>query len=216
MKKVILTTIVFAILINNSKAQEVPKKDGGFRTQTLVGIKIGTNYSNVYDNNDASFKTSSKFGSAFGAYLSLPISKLIGIQSELLFSQKGFKATGNMSGSTYDLKRTSNFLDMPILLAVKPSELFTLMAGPQFSYLLTQNDEFSNTIMTKQQQNTFSNDYASKHIISAVVGLNVNVKTTMLGLRAAWDLQNNNGQGATTVPRYKNMWYQATIGFRIL
>jgi hypothetical protein len=33
-------------------------------------------------------------------------------------------------------------------------------------------------------------------------------------LRGSWDLKNNNGDGTSTTPRYKNVWYQATVGYR--
>jgi hypothetical protein len=32
----------------------------------------------------------------------------------------------------------------------------------------------------------------------------------VIGARAGWDLLNNKGDGTSTTPRYKNMWYQAT------
>jgi hypothetical protein len=47
-------------------------------------------------------------------------------------------------------------------------------------------------------------------------GVDVNVGKVIIGARAGWDIQNNNGDGTSTNPRYKNAWTQATIGFNIL
>jgi len=30
-----------------------------------------------------------------------------------------------------------------------------------------------------------------------------------------WDLMKNNGDGTKTTPRYKNVWAQVSVGFRI-
>jgi hypothetical protein len=42
----------------------------------------------------------------------------------------------------------------------------------------------------------------------------VNLDHTVIGARAGWDLSNNNGNGTSSTPRYKNAWVQATVGYR--
>jgi len=44
-------------------------------------------------------------------------------------------------------------------------------------------------------------------------GADVNFKHFVLGVRAGCDIMNNNGDGSSTTPRYKNVWYQVTIGY---
>jgi hypothetical protein len=36
----------------------------------------------------------------------------------------------------------------------------------------------------------------------------------VLSARSGWDVQRNNGDGTSSIPRYKNVWFQATIGYR--
>jgi hypothetical protein len=79
---------------------------------------------------------------------------------------------------------------------------------------LKQKDEFDNSIISGQQEQVFQTDNLRKNIFGGVGGIDFNFQTLVVGLRAGWDLQNNNGDGTTTTPRYKNVWYQATIGFR--
>ena len=197
-------TIAFSISAQDNSAQE----------QLAFGVKVGTNYSNVYDSEGEEFDANGKFGFAAGAFLSIPIGKFVGIQPELLFSQKGFKATGRMLGSTYDLTRTTNYIDVPLLVAVRPISSFTLLAGPQFSYLLKQKDVFSNGSTNYLQEEEFENDNIRKNTLCFIGGFDINLENTVIGARAGWDLSNNNGNGTSSTPRYKNAWIQATVGYR--
>jgi hypothetical protein len=82
--------------------------------------------------------------------------------------------------------------------------------------LLKQKDVFENPLTTVEQQNEFKNDNIRKNILGFIGGVDVNVGKVIIGARAGWDIQNNNGDGTSTNPRYKNAWTQATIGFNIL
>jgi hypothetical protein len=178
------------------------------------GLKIGTNYSNVYDSKGEDFDADGKFGLAAGAFLSIPFGQYFGIQPEVLFSQKGFKATGTILGSTYDMVRTTNYIDVPLLVAVKPVHSITLLAGPQFSFLMKQKDKFTSPTSNYAQEEEFDNDNLRKNTLCFTGGADINVEHTVLSLRAGWDLSNNNGNGTSSTPRYKNVWAQATIGYR--
>jgi hypothetical protein len=205
MKKVILSIFAIAFILQVSNAQS------GF----LFGVKGGANYSNQYDSKTSDFTATSKFGFAGGAFFAIPIGKYLGIQPEVLFSQKGFKAEGKVLGSAYDLTRTTNYIDVPLLLTIKPIEYVSIVVGPQYSYLIKQKDVFSNNVFSTEQNKEFTNENLRKNVLGFVGGLDINVKNLVVGLRAGWDVQNNNGDGTTTTPRYKNAWTQATVGFRL-
>jgi hypothetical protein len=147
-------------------------------------------------------------------FLEIPISSFIGVHPELLFSQKGFRATGTLLGFDYTFKRTTSFIDVPIYLALKPVEYITILVGPQYSYLVKQSDVFESSLMSYDQQQEFENDEIRRNILSLSAGLDVNIDHVVVGVRAGYDLQKNNGDGSSTTPRYKNAWYQATIGYR--
>jgi hypothetical protein len=204
MKKIILLVAVMFSITYSTMAQE----------HVAFGLKVGTNYSNVYDSEGEDFEADGKFGLAAGAFLSIPFGQYIGIQPEVLFSQKGFKATGTMFGSRYEMKRTTNYIDVPLFLALKPAESITFLAGPQFSFLMKQQDKFKGPTTNFQQQEEFDNDNIRKNTLCFIGGADLNFQHTVIGLRAGWDLSNNNGDGTASTPRYKNVWAQATIGFR--
>jgi Outer membrane protein beta-barrel domain len=205
MKKVIFSILAIAFILQVSNAQS------GF----VFGVKGGANYSNQYDSQNSDFTATSKFGFAAGAFLTIPLGQYLGVQPEILFSQKGFKASGKILTSPYDLTRTTNYIDVPLLLTIKPIEYVSIVVGPQYSYLIKQTDVFSNNVFTTEQTKEFTNENLRKNVLGFVGGLDVNVKNLVVGLRAGWDVQNNNGDGTSTTPRYKNAWTQLTVGFRL-
>lgn len=207
MKKLILIIALFSFININNKAQEY-KVDS--REELQFGIKAGLNYSNVYDTKGEQFNTDPKYGMVGGLFISIPIGKFIGIQPEMLFSQKGFEAKGNILDNNYKYTRTINYIDLPILFSLKPVEFLTILAGPQVSYLVKQRDEFAET----SKEIEFENNNIRKNTLCFLGGFDFNLNYIVLGARAGWDIQNNNGDGTSTSPRYKNVWYQATIGLR--
>lgn len=217
MKKIILLIAVIAFSGIYTYAQDDNielQNRTDFREFLQFGIKGGLNYSNVYDTKGEKFNTDPKFGLATGIFLSIPIGKYLGVQPEILYSQKGFKATGIILSGSYDVVRTTNYIDIPILAQLKPSEFFTLVAGPQYSYLISQKDVFENATSTIEQEQEFENENIRKNTFCFLGGFDINLKHIVLGLRVGWDLFNNNGDGTSTTPRYKNTWYQATLGYR--
>ena len=151
--------LTVASVAKSSNAQE-NKHEAKIDTRDMLyfGLKIGANYSNVYDTKGESFQASPKFGLATGGFLAIPIGRYFGVQPEVLFSQKGFKATGN----TYDLTRTTSYIDVPVFFAFKPLEALTLPAGPQYSYLVKQQDVFASGTTGTTQGQEFRNGTSAK------------------------------------------------------
>ena len=216
MKKVILVIAMITVTATNAIAQNEPTtKTTDTRDKLSIGVKAGVNLSNVYDSQGQDFVADAKFGLAAGGFISIPIlGKYIGIQPEVLFSQKGFKSTGTFAGSTYEMTRTTDYVDIPLLVSFKPIEYISVLFGPQFSYLLKQKDDFKGGTITSTQESDFSNDNIRKNIFCLTGGADFNVDHFVIGVRAGWDVTNNNGDGTSTTPRYKNVWYQATLGYR--
>jgi hypothetical protein len=212
MKKAILTIALITLSVSNSVAQESTSTDN--REKLFFGLKVGANYSNVYDSESEDFVADSKFGLAAGAFVSIPLGKFIGVQPEVLFSQKGFKSSGTFLGTEFKATRTTNYIDVPLLLAVKPVEFITILFGPQYSYLMKQKDEFTSGSFSSSEEEEFTNDNIRKNTFSLIGGADLNFNNFVIGLRSGWDLKNNQGDGSSTTPRYKNMWYQATVGYR--
>lgn len=209
MKKIILAIVLTTFLINMTIAQEDVLD---LRDKVTFGIKGGVNISNVYDSKQQDFDTNSKLGLAAGVFLGLPLSTYVGIQPELLYSQRGYKETGSLFDSEFT--RTTNYLDVPLLLAIKPSPVLSILAGPQFSFLLDGKYDFKSNIISGQVTQDFDNEDVRKNTLCLTGGLDLNLENLVISGRAGWDLKENNKDGSSNTPRYKNVWLQATIGFR--
>lgn len=120
---------------------------------------------------------------------------------------------GLLVGREYKFTRTTTYLDIPLQLGFKPSEFFTIVAGPQFSYLLEQKDEFTSAFSNTMDKQAFDNENIRKNILSLVAGVDINLMHFIVGTRAGWDLSNNHGDGSSSTPKYKNVWFQGTVGY---
>ncbi|MDD2550958.1 MAG: porin family protein [Bacteroidales bacterium] len=211
MKKLITITSLFLLLALVVNAQTSTTDS---RERIQIGVKAGLSYSNVYDTEGEEFDADAKFGFTGGAFLIVPIGKFLGIQPEILVTQKGFKGSGNLLGAPYSFKRTTTFLEIPILLAVRPSEMITLVAGPQYSYLMYERYEFTSSIVNIDQEEKFEQDNIRKNMFGFVGGVDINLSPIVLSARVGWDIQNNKGDGTSSTPRYKDFCSQITIGFK--
>lgn len=210
-KMYLIGVIAMCLLsISSLKAQSEDKRNSlGF------GLKAGFNIANVWDSQGEEFRADPKAGMAGGLFLSLPLGKLLGFQPEMLLSQKEFKGSGMLLGTAYSFSRTTTYLDIPLQLQFKPLQNLTLLAGPQFSYLLNQKDTYTFGSNSTEQEQEFKNDNIRKNTLGFVIGGDLVYNYLVLSARAGWDLQSNKGDGTSQTPRYKNRWLQFTIGFRI-
>lgn len=210
------TKFLFIIIFISELCSHVSAQNTrDLRSRLILGFKAGINYSNVYKETGNSFVADPKVGFAGGAFLAIPIGIHFGLQPEVLFSQKGFKATGILFNNSYNLTRTTNYLDVPLYFAIKPVPFLTLLAGPQYSYLISQTNSFKNGSSTIDQQKEFDNDGVRRSTFCLATGVDINIWHLVLGARAGIDLRTNTGSGNSTTPRYKNAWYQFTVGYRI-
>ncbi len=211
-KTIIIITTLVTSLVSIGKAQDATPD---VREKLAFGLKAGVNRSNVYDATGQNFIANAKIGFAGGAFVGIPIGKYLGIQPEALISQKGYKSSGSLLGFIYSDTRTTTYLDIPLQLQFKPFEFLTVLGGVQYSYLLHQNDVYAFGANSTAQDQEFKNDNARKNIFGAVVGADITIDHFVFSAKACWDLQNNAGNGSSYTPRYKNVWLQATVGFRL-
>lgn len=198
--------------VNNVQGQGLTDER---RDKLEFGVKAGANISNVWDARNDEFTADSKAGLAAGVFLGIPIGQILGVQPEILFSQKGFQASGSILSMPYSFKRTTSFIDIPLQLQIKPTNFLTLLMGPQFSYLIKKTDEYTFNDNSTELEQEFENDNIRKNILGFVAGADAIYKNFVLSGRVGWDFQNNNGDGTSLTPRYKNQWLQFTVGFKI-
>lgn len=185
------------------------------RERLHIGAKAGINISTIYDTKGEDYNADPKVGFAGGGFISIPIGKYLGIQPELLFAQKGYSAVTINEGYHYSYTRTTDHIEVPLLLQVKPLPFISLVAGPQFSYMTHREENFKTNTTTTTVQQEIENNNIRKNTLGAVTGIDFYIlKHLLISTRVGWDLQDNNGDGSSTFPRYRNVWLQGTLGLR--
>ena len=214
MKKILRSgLLLFAMAVSSTSFAQ----DGTSSTSTdtrenfKFGVKAGINLSNVYDEEGDDFVADSKVGFAGGAFVSIPLGTFVGIQPEVMFSQKGFKFESNGLLGDNKFTRTTSHLDIPVHLQI---ESLSILVGPQFSYLLNTKNEF-NGYSAEQEQEINDENY-KKGVIGLSAGVDFNIDNFILSARAAWDLSKTNEDGEESSLRYKNQVIQFTVGYTFL
>jgi len=207
-------TLIPALFLIAPFSMLAQERETDNRETFQIGGKFGGTYSNVYDSQGEDFSADPKAGLTGGAFFMIPVGKYLGIQPEVMLTQKGFKGSGSLLGSSYSFKRTTTFLEIPLFVAFKPSEFITFLAGPQFSYLLNQKDQFNSSLASFIQEQEFEQDNIRKNILGFVAGVDINLGHFVVGGRFGWNAQSNRGDGTSSTPRYKNVCAQLTLGFK--
>jgi hypothetical protein len=138
MKKLILSTILFAAFILNIKAQGIH-----------IGVKLGANLNKI---EGQSFKDGFNLGYQGGAYVEIGFGKTFGIQPELLFSQIQTTTTTFNTSLAPNKDAQFNYLSIPILLKINVSKLLNLHVGPEYSILINHSNE-----LVQNGTNAFNN-----------------------------------------------------------
>jgi hypothetical protein len=213
MKKVV-STIALGILISfGALAQnKVFTPSGDTRQNFKFGFRAGINLANVYNEKTEDFVADNKIGFVGGAFLSIPIGKFIGFQPEVLYSQKGYKATVPTNAGSFEYERTSTYLDIPLQLQIKPINGITVLVGPQYSYLLETRKRINGNVSITPAEDISTNNLR-KNIFGFVVGADFNVNMLVLGIRGGWDITQSDRDGNSTNPKYKNQVLQFTLGY---
>ncbi|UYZ61760.1 porin family protein [Hymenobacter weizhouensis] len=161
-----------------------------------LGLRAGANYANLAGNVQNEDTYNNKFGFLGGVMLNADLTGdgFFSLQPEILFSQKGFENkpteyTNTVLGIGYTEKRegsvTFNYLDVPVLAKINAGGL-VLEAGPQYSYLLSANNE---TKVTRTRQPNGTPTVAEAENQKDVSGLN----RSELGYVAGIGYQTDNG-----------------------
>jgi len=179
------------------------------------GPKLGMTFSNAQNTQEDTFESTGKLGFVGGGFITIPLGSVISFQPEVLFTQKGFYGTSTMMGTNYEFRRTSNFLDIPVFAVWNLSPHIKVLAGPQFSFLLNQKDEVTYPVNSATIENVLATDNIRNSIVGGTVGLDFCFQKFVVGLRGSLDFQENRTGNSITTPRYKNGWFQVTVGVAI-
>lgn len=212
-----LTLTSFSLFQANEAQAQFGKnsKSTDDRNMPAFGVKAGINRSNVWDEQGQDFQADARTGFVGGAFLIVPLGTFLGLQPEILLSQKGLQGSGTLLTVPYSFNRTTTYIDVPLMVQIKPLEMLSIVGGPQYSFLLRERNVYSfggNNVVLEE---AFDNDNIRKNLLGFIIGLDFSVDHLVISGRAGWDFLNNHGDGSSSTPRYKNQWLQFTVGFKI-
>lgn len=170
-----------------------------------LGAKAGAN---IFKVDGKSFSDEYLFGYNVGAFAEINLSKSIGIQPELIWSQTNYRTANKFSDlypqGSNDIKGKLNYLSIPILLNLNAGKILTFQVGPQFGILVNHN------------KNLFENgeDAFKSGDFSMLGGAQLNLGALKLGGRYVIGLSNIND--IDNKDKWKNQGFQLYLGLKVL
>ncbi|MBP2619176.1 porin family protein [Chryseobacterium jejuense] len=168
------------------------------------GIKAGGN--SAYFSEQKFGMNSQKLGFHAGAFVNIPISKQFSFQPEVLYNQMGARdvaySTETTTGATTvktkgESKVTMNYISVPLMVQMRPTDKFYIEAGPEFSYFINGKTKGEATVASTTGGVTTTTSSSQSDDLNKDA---INRFNFGLGLGLGYDITNNIGISA----RYTN------------
>lgn len=175
------------------------------KAQFSLGIKGGVNFSKI---NADQVNESTRAGYQAGVFAR--VGGAWYLQPEMYLGSSGGDFTANPSGTEAKAFVKFNTLNVPLLLGRKfgtSSTNLHIMAGPVYSYILSQNKNFS------QNFNAAYNDFGKYN--NSTLGYQVGAGVDILGLTADLRYEGGLSKLNQNYGQRANIW-SLSVGFKIL
>jgi outer membrane immunogenic protein len=202
MKKILLSCAVVcaAFICSNNEVFAQTSK-------TRLGIKAGIDYMTL----GAGYN--SRPGFQGGLFLETPISDQVSFSPQLLYTQKGSNIEKNVFNNltVYKVegKTQLDYLDLPLLFALKTKPFLIFFIGPQVSFLLSRKT--TAIVSGVNSSSTTSTDDLREILLGGNVGLGGNLSNNIsLNVNYLFDFQRTT-KGSTDSGE-KNRGFAFTVG----
>ncbi len=177
--------------------------------QPRVGLTGGLNLANTISSRNSDISTNTRAGFNAGLFVDIPIIYPLSIQPEVLYSQKGYRANTAYG----DFAQRANFIDVPIMAKLKVVPALNILVGPQISFLMNTRNTYYNGFTTLQERRYDYN--GDKTFLGGVIGVTVDLNRNV-DLRGRYniDFRENNPDGSSGTPSYRNQVWQFGLGFK--
>lgn len=143
-KKMRTLIIIMAFVLSyNINAQSTQKAD----KDSSFGLKGGYNLASA--RNSDGDETDQRQGFHIGFFGESTLNNFLSIQTELTYSQQGYK----IENSNYSLTQKIDYINLPLMLKLYPAKVFYLEAGPQIGYVISHKEEVETFVLNST--NTF-------------------------------------------------------------
>jgi hypothetical protein len=195
-KKISLLTLLFFIGLVSVNAQ-------GFE----FGLKGGTDIQKISGSTSLGDKFA--FGYHVGAYVQLKLSNKFSIQPELYYSSTKSDTSSNFS-SVYQNdgidKLKFSYINIPVLLNIKPSKKLVIQLGPQYSILSNSNLKFKDNVRNAISTGDFA----------AVFGLQFKFSSISIYGRYQIGLSDRNVKEVANSEKWKSQTIHIGVGLKII
>jgi len=171
----------FSLLLAN------PLSSFGQEEDSRIGVKVGANLSNFYDNqiDDRNLR----FGFHAGLFTEIAVSEYFSIQPELQLTTRGNRQTYGGEGGLADdfdiegeVRFNMLYIDLPILAKFALGEIINLHAGPYISYLLGANLSTEGDLIPDGTDELDRDNFANWDY-GLAIGAGVDLAAVSVGLR---------------------------------
>ena len=129
MKKITPYFLFFAMAAGAANAQQAP---------TILGLRGGLTLSSYTgDVNAVEYKK----GFHVGVIFKLPVTKLLAVQPEVLYSMKGAQGNETSNGYSFSYDETLHYVNVPVLAKITTDQGLFFEAGPQLGVLVAARGE---------------------------------------------------------------------------
>jgi hypothetical protein len=141
----ILCSFSLLVISISSFAQIKPTIKAGAVHNTWKGEAEQT-FTTLVDKTNGILTTQNRTGFYAGAGVTIPVGSIVSIEPSLIYTQRGYGVKGNLTINQLKIEALNasvtsqmHYVDLPVLIKVKPVGGLIIFAGPQVSYLVKNN-----------------------------------------------------------------------------
>lgn len=181
MKKLILTTLsLLAFIVSSAQSNDNATSNLSF------GVKGGVNFSNLYTEEVDDNNVLTSFH--VGVFATFPITDILGIQTEVLYSRKGAELEYNNAFLSGTAQFRLNYIEVPVLLKFNITDNFNIHAGPYVAYLIDVDVVNKSSNANFDFEENLNNDDFNKFDYGLSAGLGFDFNSFGIGARYNYGL----------------------------
>lgn len=189
------------------------------QAQTVYGFRIGANFATLNGDFGEAAEPESYTGLIAGSFTRFALRRGLGVQVEVLYSQKGARFEREIAGVPVEQTLLATYLEIPVLLTYTVPIAYRnaplLYAGPALGFEIREYTRQS----TGELEQTESSDVLTSPDLGLMVGVDVPISLgaldALLGLRYTYGLRDLVNRDTATRPESEafTRTFAATVGF---
>lgn len=173
------------------------------------GIKGGLNYANLIVNNSSIEYGDYIFGFHAGVFSTIEITHKLSLRPEALYSKKGYDRKLSTVYQTLEINNRFHYLNLPLLMAFTPLDKLSLLAGPEFGYIIAARQENNRTGSSDDIDDMYDRfDFGLA--AGVMVWMTENLHAELRYTHGLSDLTKEFGIGSS---RLQNRTFQLSVGY---